>query len=253
MASEANPTIDLQTLRSRLNQLNQMQLNSNRNQQNLALESVSPYFLHPRESLGTTLIAIELEHNNYQVWERAMWRALREKNKIMFINGLLRRPTQEDPLFDAWERCNTFVVSSINHSLSLNIAKSVLWINTVEELWRELKQRYCQGDMCKIAALEEEMFASKQGELSVTDYYTQLKTIWEELENFCPVPNCSRCIDMCTCELSIMRNYREESQVVRFLRGLSDQFATVRSQIMLMKPIPKLESVFASVLQQKNS
>ncbi|XP_029145613.1 uncharacterized protein [Arachis hypogaea] len=136
-------TIDLQTLRSLLNQLNQMQSNSNRNQQNLALDPVSPYFLHLGENSGTALIPIALEHNNYQVWERAMWRALRGKNKIRFIDGSLQRPTQGDPLFDAWERCNTFVVSWINHSLSLNIAKSVLWIDLAEELWKELKKRYC--------------------------------------------------------------------------------------------------------------
>ncbi|XP_072066650.1 uncharacterized protein [Arachis hypogaea] len=251
MASEANPKIDLQTLTNLLSQLNQIQSNSSRNQQNPALDPSSPYFLHLGDRSGTTLIPIALEHNNYQVWERAMWRALRGKNKIRFIDGSLQRPTQKDPLFDAWERCNTFVVSWINHSLSLNIAKSVIWINSAEELWRELKQRYCQGDMYKIAESEEEMYASKKGELSVTDYYTQLKIIWEELENFCPVPNCSRCIDRCTCKLSIMRNYREESQVVRFLRGLSDQFATVRSQLIMMNPMPKLESVFASILQQE--
>ncbi|XP_072075510.1 uncharacterized protein [Arachis hypogaea] len=127
-------------LTSLLSHLNQIQLNSNRNQQNSALDLASPYFLHPGESLGTALIPIALEHNNYQVWERAMWRALRGKNKIRFIDGSPQRSTEEDPLFDAWERCNTFVVSWINHSLSLNIAKSVIWINSAEELWRELTQ-----------------------------------------------------------------------------------------------------------------
>ncbi|QHO27769.1 uncharacterized protein [Arachis hypogaea] len=166
MASEANPTIDLQTLTSFLSQLNQIQSNSNNNQQNPTLDPASPYLLHPGESSGTALIPIALEHNNYQVWERAMWRALRGKNMIRFIDGSLQRPTQEDLLFDAWERCNTFVVSWINHSLSLNIAKSVIWINSAEELWRELKQRYCQGDMYKIAELKKEcMQASKKNYL----------------------------------------------------------------------------------------
>ncbi|KAL4322072.1 hypothetical protein AHAS_Ahas14G0173900 [Arachis hypogaea] len=97
--------------------------------------------------------------------------------------------------------------------------------------------------------MEEGAFASRQGDLTVTTYYTKLKTIWEELDNYHLILICSRCVVECRCEVSIMRGYSEESRVVRFLRGLSDQYSTVRSQIMLMKPLPRIEFVFSSLLQ----
>ncbi|XP_057720605.1 uncharacterized protein LOC130935062 [Arachis stenosperma] len=126
-----------------------------------------------------------------------------------------------------------------------------MWINSAEELWKELKHRYSHGDVYRIAELEEELFATKQGDALVTAYYTKLKSIWEELENFRPIPNCSRCVEKCNCEVNIMRGYKEESRTVRLLRGLNEQFSIVRSQIMLMEPLPTVDVAFASLLQQE--
>ncbi|XP_020979249.1 uncharacterized protein LOC107640100 [Arachis ipaensis] len=180
-----------------------------------------------------------------------MWRALKSKNKITFVDGSIQRPPKDDMFFEAWDRCNTQIVSWINHSLNLEIAQSVMWINSAEELWEELRYRYNNGDVYRIAELEEELFATKQGDVSVTTYYTILKSIWEELENLRPISSCSRYLEKCNCELSIMRGYKEESEIVRFLRGLNDHFSTVRSQIMLSKPLPKVDVAFVSLLQQE--
>ncbi|MED6181504.1 hypothetical protein PIB30_118664 [Stylosanthes scabra] len=244
MAAEGNPpisSIDLQTLANLLSQINLA--SGGRTLANPALDPTSPYFLHPGENPGSTIVSKTLTG-------RAMWRALRGNNKLKFVDGSIQKPSQEDSMFEAWERCNTYVISWITQSLSADITRSVLWINSAEELWKELKYRYGHGDVYRVAEFEEELFAAKQGELSVT-YYTKLKTIWEELENVCPIPACSRCVETCTCEVSIMRSYKEESNVVRFLRGLNDQCSNLRSQIMLIKPLPKVETVFASLLQQE--
>lgn len=47
-----------------------------------------------------------------------------------------------------------------------------------------------------------------------------------------------------------LRTYQNNDQVTRFLRGLSDSFTSVRSQIMLVRPLSKLSEVFALILQQ---
>ncbi|XP_072056223.1 uncharacterized protein [Arachis hypogaea] len=254
MASDNNPpfsSVDIQALASLVNQINLMQSNATRTQSNPALDPASPYFLHPGENSGSSLLSTLLVGNNYQIWEKAMWRTLTSKNKLGFVNGSIKKPERGTALFEAWERSNTYVVSLINQSLSPEIAKSVVWINSAEELLKELKHRYCHGDIYRIAELEEDLFATRQGELTITAYYTKLKEIWEELDNLRPIPICSRCSENCTCELNILRGYKEDSSVVRLLRGLNDQYSTVRSQIMLMKPLPKVDAVFSDLLQQE--
>ncbi|XP_072060351.1 uncharacterized protein [Arachis hypogaea] len=192
-----------------------------------------------------------LGSNNYHSRERAMLHALSSKNKIKFVNGSISKPESTDPLFEVWERCNDYVISWITLSLSPDIAQSVMWHNVASDLWKDLKHRYFQGDVFKVAGLEKEMFTLRQGDLNMTDYFTRLKSIWEELENFRPLPDCIHCKNRnCTCG-TVMRGYRDETYIVHFLRGLNEQYATVRSQIMLMQSLPSIEQAFLLLLQQE--
>ncbi|QHO07321.1 putative leucine-rich repeat receptor-like protein kinase [Arachis hypogaea] len=82
-------------------------------------------------------------------------------------------------------------------------------------------------------------------------YYTKMKAVWEEIESFQPVPKCKDCNKECDCGLQTMRNYRRENYAVRFLRGLNEQYGTVKSQIMLMRPLPTINEVFSLLTQQE--
>ncbi|KAF1888839.1 hypothetical protein Lal_00036881 [Lupinus albus] len=48
-----------------------------------------------------------------------------------------------------------------------------------------------------------------------------------------------------------VRTHRTEDRVIRFLRGLNDSYASVRSQIMLIEPMPNMSRVFSLVVQQE--
>ncbi|XP_016200054.1 uncharacterized protein LOC107641058 [Arachis ipaensis] len=102
----------------------------------------------------------------------------------------------------------------INLSLSSDISRSIMWNNLAYEIWSELRRRYYHGDRFRIAKLKEEF------------------------------PKCS-------CGLGVIRSYRSEGCVVKFLRGLNDQFSTIRSQVMMMEPLPNLDSTFALLTQQE--
>ena len=82
------------------------------------------------------------------------------------------------------------------------------------------------------------------------NYFTKLKGLCEELDSFQPVPSCD-CGETCKCGLGVMRKYSTEGYVVRFLRGLSEQFSGVRLQIMLMDPLPHIDSTFSLLTQQE--
>ena len=116
-------------------------------------DPMSPFCLHLGENPGTCLVSILLTAQNYNVWARAMRMALKSKNKLHFIDGLIPKPPEHDPLFLVWDRCNTFVISWIHQSLSPEILQSVLLIEVASELWRDLRHRYYQGDMFRIAML----------------------------------------------------------------------------------------------------
>ncbi|XP_050231811.1 uncharacterized protein LOC126680689 [Mercurialis annua] len=155
---------------------------------------------------------------------------LLSKNKLKFVDGSIPIPSKDDAIFSIWERCNTMVLSWIQRSLSPSIAQSIMWIDSALEVWKDLFDRFSQGNALRISDLQEEIYVFKQGTLSVTDFFTQLKILWDEYSNLRMVPVCT-CNPQCNCEaLKTVRNQHEGDYVIRFLKGLNENYATVRTQ-----------------------
>jgi len=103
----------------------------------------------------------------------------------------------------------------------------------------------------RISDLQQEASSMKQGTLSVTEYFTKLRIIWDEIENFGPDPTCS-CTIKCTCSvLTIIAQRKLEDRAMQFLRGLNEQYSNVRSHVLLMEPMPIIPKIFSYVAQQE--
>lgn len=153
------------------------------------------------------------------------------------------------PTFEAWEKCNNFVHTWIMNSVSPNIAHSILYIESAFTTWTKLQNRYAQADSVCIADLQLEVYSLKQDSSSVTDFFTQLTVVWEELENLRPIPQCT-CHVKCTCDLSrYIEQTKDHDFIMRFLTGLNENFASCKSQILMMDPIPSIDRAFSIVLQ----
>ncbi|XP_051130230.1 uncharacterized protein LOC127250846 [Andrographis paniculata] len=136
-----------------------------------------------------------LNGRNYHSWARSMKLVLRSKNKIGFVDGTLTEPVTTSPLHEAWLRCNTMALSWIQHSVRHSIVKSIMWIDHAAQVWKDLYDRFSQGDIFRIAELQKDFYKLSQ--------------------------------------------------------GLNDQYAQVRSQIMLHDPLPSINKVFSMLILQE--
>lgn len=82
------------------------------------------------------------------------------------------------------------VHSWIINFVSPSIAENVMFMENASDVWKDLRSRFSQGNRVQIAELQPELYHLKQGGLSVIDFFTQLKIMWEELENYRPIPRC---------------------------------------------------------------
>lgn len=143
------------------------------------------------------------------------------------------------------------VQSWICNSLSLGIKHSVIFMEYAYDVWKDLRLRFSQGDFVRIAKLQHELYTCQQPSKSVSDFFTELRILWEELENYRPLRECI-CPKKCACAFQKdPRAYREQDYVMRFLMGLNESFDAVRSQILLMDPLPEVTRVFSMVIQHE--
>jgi len=216
-----------------------------------SLIPTNPYYLHPGENPGLVLVSNVLNDNNYISWSRNMQHALLSKNKLKFVNGSIKTPLPTDPNYESWERCNVMILSWIMRTLAPDIAESVMYIDFAKELWEELRERFSQGDYFQISDLLQEVHSIRQGDRSITQFFTELKKLWEELEFLRPIPNCT-CGKPCECDLSrVFLKQRETEHAICFLKGLNDSYNSLKTQILLMEPLPSINKVFSLVMQQE--
>ena len=99
----------------------------------------------------------------------------------------------------------------------------------------DLKDRFSQSNAPKIYQLKKSISLLKQEGLSVSLYFTQLKSLWDELNSIVSVTPC-----ICGNAKSII-DQQHQDRAMEFLQGLHDQFSAIRSTILLMDPFPSIQ------------
>lgn len=172
--------------------------------------------------------------------------ALEVKNKWSIVDGSIKAPDRSHPQYAAWRRCNLMICSWIFKSVSPSIAQSVMYMDKskAKEVWNDLKKRFSQQDAHRISSLQSKIYALKQGNLPVNDYHTGCRILWEQMSELRPLPTC-KCDPQCSCDLlEEIRSEREVDQVIRFLEGLNDEYKTLKSNILVLDPLPDMHMVF---------
>jgi hypothetical protein len=206
----------------------------------------NPYRLDHGDTSVLGLVTDLLTTENYVTWARAMKRALRAKNKLGFVDGSITKPSDpNDPLLEAWERCNDMIVLWIHNSVSSSVKSSFILVDNAYDIWNELCERLTQQNGLRIFQLIGALANLTQGNDLVSVYYGKLKTIWDELTLHCPLPECSYG------QMKMLIDRYQQDCVIQFLIGLNETYSNVRDQIMLMDPIPQVSKVFSLIQQQE--
>ncbi|CAN0847453.1 Retrovirus-related Pol polyprotein from transposon RE1 [Linum grandiflorum] len=140
----------------------------------------NPLYLSPSDNLSAPIVRVKLTNDNYHVWSRSMSVALSVKNKLQFVNGTSTAPDVVDASYAAWTRCNYAVLSWILNSVSQDIAHSLISYDSASSAWKDLKQCFSQCDAICIADLQSRISQCDQGEHTISQYFTNLKVLWEE-------------------------------------------------------------------------
>jgi hypothetical protein len=125
----------------------------------LLLFSMNSLILQHGNSPSSILVSQPLTDENYNSWSRSMLMALSTKSKICLIDGSMSKPYDSSSNFKAWTRCNDMVLSWIINSVSKEIATNIIYIDNAEAMWRDLKERFSQGNGPHIFQLQKSIAA----------------------------------------------------------------------------------------------
>jgi hypothetical protein len=118
----------------------------------------NPYFTHHLHHPSLVLISKPLNGDNYSVWKRVMTMTLNSKNKLGFVNGTIKAPSEEtNPNgYATWSCYNDMVHSWIINTLDLEISNSVIYYVTAHKIWEDLRERFSQSNAPRIFEIQRE-------------------------------------------------------------------------------------------------
>ncbi|XP_074293169.1 uncharacterized protein LOC141620115 [Silene latifolia] len=218
---------------------------------NMSILPSSPLYLHPSDSPSLKLTHTEFVGNNYAIWADAVCNGLDAKNKLGFIDGSVTKPSTgssaaNDMEAVAWRQCQAMIRAWLRGVIDPKLHSSISFNSEVKEIWDELRERYSVGNAPRVHQLKSDLHDCRLGKQSVVEYYTRLKTIWDELANHSTVPPCT-----CGAAAALAKE-KEEERVHQFLLGLdSPIYQNVRTNLLMEDKITSLSRAYAIVLREE--
>ena len=179
-------------------------------------------FLQSSDHPGMQIVSLKLTALNFQKWSRTVKIVLRTKVKLGFIDGSCSKPNLNTPEFNQWIKCDSMVVSWLLNSMTPELSKAFLWVNSTQELWDELTERFGGSNGPLLYKLEKEITDLYQGHDSVAMYYTKLKRLWDEISDMSDIPVCT-CLETYP-SIKKMSMLEQRQRLMQFLMHLNEEY-----------------------------
>lgn len=217
--------------------------------QSFQIDYDNPLHLQSSNSLGMKLVNEVFDGSGYSNWKYFMIIALLARNKLCFVDGSLPKSLSTSSSYKSWSMCNDMVISWILGALSTSIGRSVIYSTSAHQMWLKLDERYGVSNGAQLFGLHKELTEVSQGNQSISNYFTKIKMLWDDIDSLCLAPICT-----CGCHYGAaqkLTQFQQDQQVIQFLMGLNDSYNMMRGSILMRSPLPSLGHVYTLLLQEE--
>ncbi|GAA0168290.1 hypothetical protein LIER_23040 [Lithospermum erythrorhizon] len=168
------------------------------------------------------------------------------RGKLGYFTGDSAEPLITNSKYELWRAENALVMSWLINSMNEDISSSYMSFDTAKAIWDDCKVMYSdvENTSQKFETLTQ-LKDFKQGNLSVTKYYADLKKIWQELDLYDePDPFCT------DCNVKYKKKIQKD-RVYEFLTGLANDFDEVKGRIISRDPFSSTEKAFSEVRREE--
>ncbi|XP_023756901.1 uncharacterized protein LOC111905437 [Lactuca sativa] len=206
-----------------------------------------PLYIHPSDNAVTSIITTKLTGNeNFRLWRSSISRALKARNRLGFVDGTFKRSKVDDSKQAKWDRANAVFCSWLLSSISDSIYQSQAYSKVAEEIWENLFETYNKSDGSVVFNIHQQINSLKQNGISLSDYFNKLDSLWKEFDGLTSLTEC-------TYDASVkLKDHSNLMKLMQFLFGLDDSYSQVKSQILLMDPLPTVKTTFSIVSREES-
>lgn len=90
----------------------------------------------------------------------------------------------------------------------------------------------------------------KQNNQSISEFFTNIKSIWDVMDDTSPLLTCT--CNLCTCSLTKkISEKQQEQRLIQLMMKLNENYSTVRGYVLMMQLMPTLSQVFRLFTQEE--
>ncbi|XP_028949276.2 uncharacterized protein [Malus domestica] len=131
---------------------------------------------------------VKFNGSNYLIWSKVLEMHIARHGKKGFVTGSTEEPAKDNAKYEIWEIGNAIVKGWLINSMEPVIMGFFIHLCTVKEVWEKLAWTYYDGsDISQIYELKVKSFRLRQEGWSVGVYYADLKSVWQELDQWRPI------------------------------------------------------------------
>ncbi|KAL2939149.1 Retrovirus-related Pol polyprotein from transposon RE1 [Bienertia sinuspersici] len=164
-----------------------------------------------------------------------IWKFLMLQNaSSAFVTGLEKRDKEDPEKQDQWDTCDNMVIAWLTTSMTPTIRESIMYVRSAKDIWDQLERRFSIASETRKYRLNKAVYDYRQKEKSVSECYTTMTALWDELESLNHLPR-----------ITVMT-----PEIKSFMEALNEQKEEQRlSQLLLTTPLPTVENACARILQ----
>ncbi|KAK8348830.1 hypothetical protein V6Z12_A06G105100 [Gossypium hirsutum] len=187
-----------------------------------------------------------LDEKNFLQWSQSVLMVLRGRRKIGYINGQIPRPASTESGYATWELNNSIVMAWLINLMEGHISRTYLFSKLPKKYGMQSRRIYSDlGNASQVFEIKLKLEDIRQGTLEVTQYYNNLKILWQKLDMYYVIDWGEGS------EHTKFMDHLNKERLYEFLAGLNCDLDEVRGRILGRTTLPTIGEAFAEVRREE--
>jgi hypothetical protein len=149
-------------------------------------------------------------------------------------------PDKKDPTYEDWMSGDSVVMGWLWHSMEPHVSTTVEFCDSSKKIWDSIAESFAhQSNVSQVYEMYEKIFTTKQSGKPLSEYYSTLKNLWNQLLQYRPF----------TTDLEQQKHHREEFMIASLFSGLDSDLRGFKDQILASETLPTAANAYSRLLR----